>query len=55
LYDVAQALGQDYEHFDFGLATRLTSIAGWCVGVPEVVIVGISYGMESYDQWVQAS
>ena len=37
----------------FGMAAGLTPIARWCVGVPEVIIVGISYGMESYDQWVQ--
>jgi predicted alpha/beta superfamily hydrolase len=37
----------------FGMAAGLTPIARWCLGVPEVIIVGISYGMESYDQWVQ--
>jgi predicted alpha/beta superfamily hydrolase len=37
----------------FGMAAGLTPIARWCVGVPEVIIVGISYGMESYDQWVE--
>ena len=37
----------------FGMAAGLTPIARWCVGVPEVIIVGISYGMESYEQWVQ--
>jgi predicted alpha/beta superfamily hydrolase len=37
----------------FGMAAGLTPLAGWCLGVPEVIIVGISYGMESYDQWVQ--
>ena len=26
------------------MATRLTAIARWCVGVPEVIIVGMSYG-----------
>src|SRR6266545_4490316 len=37
----------------FGMAAGLTPIARWCLGVPEVIIVGISYGKESYDQWVQ--
>jgi predicted alpha/beta superfamily hydrolase len=37
----------------FGMAAGLTPIARWCLGVPEVIIVGISYGMESYDQWVE--
>jgi predicted alpha/beta superfamily hydrolase len=37
----------------FGMAAGLTPIARWCVGVPEVIIVGISYGMESYAQWVE--
>ena len=36
-----------------GMAAGLTPIARWCVDVPEVIIVGISYGMESYEQWVQ--
>ena len=35
------------------MAAGLTPIARWCLGVPEAIIVGISYGMESYDQWVQ--
>jgi predicted alpha/beta superfamily hydrolase len=37
----------------FGMAAGLTPIARWCVGVPEVIIVGIGYGIESYEQWVQ--
>jgi uncharacterized protein len=37
----------------FGMTAGLTPIARWCLGVPEVIIVGISYAMESYDQWVQ--
>ena len=36
----------------FGMAAGLTPIAHWCLGTPEVIIVGISYDMESYDQWV---
>src|SRR5919202_1939990 len=37
----------------FGMAAGLTSINRWFGGAPEAIIVGISYGMESYDQWVQ--
>jgi uncharacterized protein len=37
----------------FGMAAGLTPIARWFLGAPEAIIVGISYGMESYDQWVQ--
>jgi len=37
----------------FGMAAGLTPIARWFEGAPEAIIVGISYGMESYDQWVQ--
>ncbi|CAN5639156.1 N/A [soil metagenome] len=37
----------------FGMAAGLTPIAQWCEGVPEVIIVGISYDMESYEQWIR--
>ncbi|MEO7910786.1 MAG: alpha/beta hydrolase-fold protein, partial [Roseiflexaceae bacterium] len=37
----------------FGMAAGLTPMSHWLLGIPEVIIVGISYGMESYDQWVQ--
>ena len=37
----------------FGMATGLTPINRWFHKAPEAIIVGISYGMESYDQWVQ--
>jgi predicted alpha/beta superfamily hydrolase len=37
----------------FGMATGLTPVLRWLRGVPEVIIVGISYGMESYEQWVE--
>lgn len=37
----------------FSMAVGLTPIARWFGGAPEAIIVGISYGMESYDQWVQ--
>jgi uncharacterized protein len=39
--------------FLFGMAAGLTRFTNWFRGVPEVIIVGISYGMESYDQWGQ--
>src|SRR5690348_12167838 len=37
----------------FGMTVGLTTIARWFKRAPEPIIVGISYGMESYDQWVQ--
>jgi uncharacterized protein len=37
----------------FGMAAGLTPLSRWFLGIPEAIIVGISYGMESYDQWVQ--
>ena len=37
----------------FGMAAGLTRFTNWFRGVPEAIIVGISYGMESYDQWGQ--
>lgn len=37
----------------FGMTVGLTSIAHWFKRAPEAIIVGISYGMESYDQWAQ--
>jgi predicted alpha/beta superfamily hydrolase len=37
----------------FGMAAGLTPITRWFWDVPEVIIVGIGYGMESYDQWAQ--
>lgn len=37
----------------FGMAAGLTRVSNWSRGVPEVIIVGISYGMESVDQWAQ--
>lgn len=36
----------------FGMAAGLTPIARWFSGAPDAIIVGISYGMESIDQWV---
>src|SRR5215207_9937252 len=37
----------------FGMAAGLTPLSRWFLGIPEAIIVGISYGMESYDQWVE--
>jgi len=37
----------------FGMAAGLSPIAHWSQEVPEVIVVGISYDMESYDQWSQ--
>lgn len=37
----------------FGMASGLTPLLGWLAGVPEIIIVGIGYGMESYEEWVQ--
>jgi predicted alpha/beta superfamily hydrolase len=37
----------------FGMAAGLTPLTRWFWGVPEVIIVGISYGMDSYDHWAQ--
>ena len=37
----------------FGMAAGLTPIAHWFSEAPEAIIVGISYGIESYDQWAQ--
>ena len=37
----------------FGMAAGLTPIARWFAGAPEAIIVGISYGIASLDQWAQ--
>jgi len=37
----------------FGMAAGLTPTAHWCWGTPELIVVGISYDMESYEQWGQ--
>lgn len=37
----------------FGMAAGLTPLAHWFLRAPEAIVVGISYGMESYEQWVQ--
>lgn len=37
---------------NFGMAAGLTPLLHWMGGIQEVVVVGISYEMESYDQFV---
>lgn len=37
----------------FGMAAGLTHIERLCLGTPEVIVVGIGYDMESYDQFLQ--
>lgn len=37
----------------FGMVAGLTPIARWFSGAPEAIIVGISYGIDSLDQWAQ--
>lgn len=37
----------------FGMTVGLTTIARWFNRAPEAIIVGISYGMKRYDQWVE--
>src|SRR5688500_1959082 len=49
-YPVSYVLDGD---FLFGIAAGLTRFTNWFSGVPEAIIVGISYGMESYEQWGQ--
>jgi uncharacterized protein len=38
---------------NFGMAAGLTPISNWFLGIPEVIIVGINYDMESYDQFAK--
>lgn len=49
-YPVIYVLDGD---FLFGMAAGLTRFSNWFLKVPEAIIVGISYGMESADQWAQ--
>ncbi|HEY0174507.1 MAG TPA: alpha/beta hydrolase-fold protein [Pyrinomonadaceae bacterium] len=49
-YPVIYVLDGD---FLFGMAAGLTRFSNWFRGVPEAIIVGISYGMESSDEWAQ--
>jgi uncharacterized protein len=38
---------------NFGMAAGLTPLSHWTLGTPEVIVVGINYDMESYDQFVK--
>jgi hypothetical protein len=38
---------------NFGMATSFTPLLHWMGGIQEVVVVGISYAMKSYDQFVK--
>lgn len=49
-YPVIYVLDGD---FLFGMAAGLTRFTHWFTGVPEAIIVGISYGMDSADEWAQ--
>lgn len=49
-YPVIYVLDGD---FFFGMAAGLTRFTHWFWGVPEVIVVGIRYDMESTDHWVQ--
>ena len=48
-YPVIYVLDGD---FFFGMAAGLTRFTHFFWGVPEVIIVGISYAMDSFNQWV---
>lgn len=37
----------------FGMAAGLTTVSHWCEGLPEIIVVGIGYGITSYTQWDQ--
>ena len=39
--------------FCFGMAAGLTPVLHWLLGMPEVIVVGINYDMESYDQAIR--
>lgn len=49
-YPVIYVLDGD---FNFGVAAGLTRFSNWFRKVPELIIVGIGYDMETSDQWVQ--
>jgi predicted alpha/beta superfamily hydrolase len=49
-YPVIYVLDGD---FNFGVAAGLTRFSNWFRQVPELIIVGIGYDMETSDQWVQ--
>ena len=37
----------------FGMAASLTMSAAWAQEAPELIAVGIGYGVDSYDQWAK--
>jgi len=49
-YPVIYVLDGD---FNFGVAAGLTRFSNWFKSVPELIIVGIRYDMETTDEWVQ--
>jgi predicted alpha/beta superfamily hydrolase len=49
-YPVIYVLDGD---FNFGVAAGLTRFSNWFRNVPELIIVGIRYDMETADEWVQ--
>jgi uncharacterized protein len=49
-YPVIYVLDGD---FIFGMAAGLTRFSNWFGGVPEAIIVGIGYGMDSVDEWAR--
>ena len=49
-YPVIYVLDGD---FHFGLAAGLTGYSHWFRNVPELIIVGIGYAMETSEEWVQ--
>jgi predicted alpha/beta superfamily hydrolase len=49
-YPVLYVLDGD---FDFGVAAGLTRFSNWFRNVPELIVVGIGYGMETTEEWVE--
>ncbi len=37
----------------FGMAASLTPLLNWLSNVPDLIIVGINYGIRSYEEWAQ--
>ena len=66
-YVLSVALPEDYRASDkrypvvyvldgdalFGMAASLTIAATWSQEAPELIAVGIGYGVDSYDQWAE--
>lgn len=49
-YPVIYVLDGD---FNFGVAAGLTRYSNWFRSVPDLIVVGIRYDMETTDEWVQ--